>query len=304
MVRCIVFGVGNLFGDVNELDVHLLVRVALIVPPEFQPESHCYGNYAGPWIERYFYTTFKQNGWKFDRLYLPIFWTDYYWEHGFDHPHAAIGQYLAQHLQADQSYFTIVQNDDGILENLPENVLVFGAGGEGDIPIPLLNANLSGQRHEKSRDHLASFVGLIEGPSDRTGLRRTIYEALKDHKDYVFAKSSYGQFIKAANHSIFTLCPRGYGRTSFRLYEAMALGSIPVYIWDDRPWLPYQDVLDWSEFSVCLNIDQIGDLPNILENHTELEIRAKQEKILEIFDQYFTMEGTCRQIKRMLETES
>ena len=33
--------------------------------------------------------------------------------------------------------------------------------------------------------------------------------------------------------SLFSLCPRGYGPTSFRLYESIQLGSIPVYIAED-----------------------------------------------------------------------
>jgi hypothetical protein len=33
--------------------------------------------------------------------------------------------------------------------------------------------------------------------------------------------------------AMLQLAPRGSGRTSFRLYEALQLGLIPVYIWDE-----------------------------------------------------------------------
>lgn len=43
------------------------------------------------------------------------------------------------------------------------------------------------------------------------------------------------------SRSSLALAPRGTGPTSFRLYEAMALGAVPVYIWEGgrAPWLPY-----------------------------------------------------------------
>ena len=33
------------------------------------------------------------------------------------------------------------------------------------------------------------------------------------------------------------------------MYEALQSGSIPIYIYNDVPWLPYQSRLDWSEFA-------------------------------------------------------
>ena len=39
--------------------------------------------------------------------------------------------------------------------------------------------------------------------------------------------------------SLFNLAPRGYGRSSFRLSEIVQLGHVPLHVWDDTPWLPY-----------------------------------------------------------------
>lgn len=54
--------------------------------------------------------------------------------------------------------------------------------------------------------------------------------------------------------SLFTLCPRGLGRASFRFYEALSVSSIPVYIWDDREWLPFADRIPWGDIIVSINI--------------------------------------------------
>ena len=37
----------------------------------------------------------------------------------------------------------------------------------------------------------------------------------------------------------FNLCPRGFGRTSYRMSEVIQMGRLPVYMFDDVPWLPY-----------------------------------------------------------------
>lgn len=41
---------------------------------------------------------------------------------------------------------------------------------------------------------------------------------------------------KLIHTSVFHLCPRGNGPSSYRLYEALQADTIPVYIWDEvRP---------------------------------------------------------------------
>ena len=40
---------------------------------------------------------------------------------------------------------------------------------------------------------------------------------------------------------MFNLAPIGMGRASFRLAEIIQLGRIPVYLYEDFPWSPYED---------------------------------------------------------------
>eukprot|EP01035_Chromulina_nebulosa_P017912 gene17912-23532_t len=39
----------------------------------------------------------------------------------------------------------------------------------------------------------------------------------------------------------FNLAPRGYGRSSFRFAESIQMGRVPIFLYDDIPWVPYQD---------------------------------------------------------------
>ena len=41
--------------------------------------------------------------------------------------------------------------------------------------------------------------------------------------------------------TMFNLAPIGMGRASFRLAEIIQLGRIPVYLYEDFPWSPYED---------------------------------------------------------------
>jgi len=88
---------------------------ALPVPSRFRPLSHRYAGHAGPWIEDAFYAFWRaRRPAGIDRVYLPVFWTDYYLRHGRLAAHAELQEFLDDSLSPDRRYFTIVQNDDGI----------------------------------------------------------------------------------------------------------------------------------------------------------------------------------------------
>jgi hypothetical protein len=39
---------------------------------------------------------------------------------------------------------------------------------------------------------------------------------------------------------MYNLAPIGMGRASFRLAEIIQLGRIPIYLYEDYPWSPYE----------------------------------------------------------------
>jgi len=111
-----------------------------------------------------------------------------------------------------------------------------------------------------------------------------------------------GPFRSQLGRSVFALCPRGYGRTSFRLYEAMDLGCIPVYICIDGSdlWLPYSDILDWPDFALFIPLDKLEILPDALRGHDDDWVRTAREALEQLRPEFFTMDGMCRQIFRMI----
>lgn len=67
-------------------------------------------------------------------------------------------------------------------------------------------------------------------------------------------------YVQNMIDSDYTLCVRGAGNFSFRLYETLCSGRIPVFI-DTDSMLPYDFAVDWKQYCVWVDqreIDQIG----------------------------------------------
>ena len=77
--------------------------------------------------------------------------------------------------------------------------------------------------------------------------------------------------------SIFVLCPRGKAPSSFRIFEAMKAGRVPVIIADE--WVPPTGP-SWPEFSLRIPEAHLQNVPQILERLAdrgpEMGLRASE----------------------------
>jgi hypothetical protein len=273
-----------------------------------RPSYPTYPSYhRGLYLEDYFFDYFLKNKEKFDqknRILLPISWTTLYVEN----TPINIQEYINV-LNPDDAYLAVSQHDDGIKQRLPPNTLHFAAGGlGGGIPIPLICSpipnSLKDDTDMKTKDILCSFVGSITHP-----IRRSLYETYNTSKNFQFGNmqpwsqsvSDYNllSFCQASQRSRFTLAPRGYGLSSFRLYEIFQLNSIPVYV-SDKHWLPFADELNWEDFCVIINDHQIPELENILLSISDEKQKKMLEKGKQVWDNYFTLKKTCEQILKRI----
>jgi hypothetical protein len=120
---------------------------------------------------------------------------------------------------------------------------------------------------DKSR--LACFRG-----SQTSGLRREIFTAAernlfspaisicKSHGAF-FANGEEGQrsYCEEMLDHAFALAPAGYGPSTFRLYESMALGRAPVVMADS--WMPPVGVA-WHDCCLVIPEKDLGDIEKIL----------------------------------------
>jgi hypothetical protein len=261
--------------------------------------------HVGDYIEDYFYNWFVQECKNISRDYIAISWTTLYCEN--KDPEI---QHFLNSLNPNGKYFTVCQHDDAPKHKLPENTQIFSLSrsrfnflNPNPIPIPAVCYPVPKQP-EVNKDIFASFVGSFTHP-----LRISVLERCKNEKDYYLSAQQWNpkvnnekmqEFLHVTNRSKFVLCPRGYGNTSFRMYEAMQMGAIPVYISDDF-YLPWSDEINWNEICVLVTVDKINELPDILKNISDEQYNNMQNKIKQIYDQYFTLEGTCKNIVKRIK---
>ena len=270
--------------------------------------------HEGMYIEDYFFDYFTKNKIETDRIYIPIFWTSCYnnhWYTGVNHPN--IQSYLNS-LNPDLKYFTICQHERAPEEILPKNTIVYSASGKifeknrsnNYKSIPLICSKIKDPNKDKKRDIFCSFVG-----ANTHEIRRKLDQQLKDDKNYYFEMSGWEinipkhkeiNFKDITERSVFTLCPRGDGPTSFRMYEAMQLGSIPVYVYNVK-WIPYEKELNWIDLCVFVNENEISHIKDILENIPQERIDFMRSKISDIYDEWFSLDRMCQKIISNLNNE-
>lgn len=94
-------------------------------------------------------------------------------------------------------------------------------------------------------------------------------------------------FIRRVASSKYCFAPRGIGSNSFRLYQSLISGTIPI-IYGMLDY-PFDDELDWGEFSV--NGDHGLDVSDF-EKLLEADLPLMRNEATHVWDKYFHMDRT------------
>lgn len=188
-----------------------------------------------------------------DWYYLPVYWNRYYIVHdwgskGLDELKCAV-----DHAMDDidgSRVFTVCEYDLFALSSQIElrGGLVMCASKRGPgrfIDIPLLRSPHAFSGAPKWI--FASFTGNTQTDGIRQDMERAcegLPGVICNHafKDPV-------QWAKMVESSYIALCPRGQGAASFRFYEAMQLGTVPMHI-GEPDVRPFKRAIDWDEISL------------------------------------------------------
>jgi hypothetical protein len=178
-----------------------------------------------------------------------------------------------------------------ICEKSDHGKIIFN-GKKGDVDIPLICLP-SFPFLNITKDIFCSFMGRY----DTHSCRLKMWESLKSIQNFKFFNSvNFNQYCNIINRSIFTLAPRGYGYTSFRIYEAILGESIPIYIWEDKKVLPFNDEINYEDFCIIIHSSEVNKLPSLLKN---INIDEKRENLKKI-KYKFTIEGMVDYIVKKL----
>lgn len=111
------------------------------------------------------------------------------------------------------------------------------------------------------------------------------------------------EYVTNMLESDYVLCARGVGNYSWRLYEAMSLGRIPVII-DTECCLPVPGKIDWNSLAVVVSADRLDTLcERILSDHAamdEARFAERQRACRDAWMRYLSPHGFFEQMVEWL----
>ena len=167
------------------------------------------------------------------------------------------------------------------------------------ISIPHYPVNVSIE--EKERDLLFSFVGSVTTHMTRRNLVNLFPENCKDSGVHWALEKGLDSKIKdnyknLLSRSVFSLCPRGTGISSVRIFESMASGAIPVIIANGyRP--PLNNFINWKEISIFVKENEINNIKNILKSKSPSETKEMKEKMKDVYDNFLSIDNFHKSVE-------
>jgi hypothetical protein len=268
---------------------------------------------TGLYLEEFFLDYYERTFPILTKTYIPALWTNFQIESWFPAQKQSMQLELNQWIQdnpSENGYFTVIQHDDGPFLTLPENTIIYGACS-GNIPIPLIYEDLNQtlesipKKSFSQKTCLCSFIGNITANSVLPNVRQIMFDTYQNNPNFkmicsggwtaAVIQQNQHLFIETTVNSKFAFAPRGYGRSSFRFFEVFQLGTIPIYIWNDVNWLPFQNIIDYRKLCICIHISDIHMIEQTLLCITEEQYENMMNYYHEI-KYLFELEGMSEQI--------
>ena len=290
-----------------------MIRIAE-VPQEFLPKMPVqYPPHQGynPMIEERAYSFFKtKQELESNYIYIPIQWTSWHVNPGGEYgqntqPLIDYCNQLTKNHPNDK-FFTVVQYDGGTLVPI-DNCTIFASSGDfassvgknsSYEPIPLLCDPHNGSPREV-REYKVGYAGRDTHP-----IRKRMNELFSNLPQYNFAinldHNQTSAFRDILYNSVFALSPRGFGPASFRMYEAIQMQCIPIYI-SDVMWLPFTNDIEWDRMCLLVQPDEIESIPQRVDELLESgEYQSMIDYGQEIYEKHLTWDGCLNTIAKIV----
>ncbi|MGZ3861907.1 MAG: exostosin domain-containing protein [Bacteroidia bacterium] len=235
-----------------------------------------------------------------DFHYLPVFWTRWILNHDFGkHGLPELAEAVKKIIIDDSKTFTVCQNDDGPMIDLGKTIVYLGSRktNEGK-DAPLLCSHHKLPFFKQKKKFLSTFIGRISTHPIRTEMAAEI-SSRKDSAVYDGDKGT-AFFVKTMLRSHVALCPRGYGGSSFRFYEAMQLGTVPFLI-GDIDTRPFKKQINWDDFTFFTN--DAKQINSILDKNSKEQLLEKGARCKKFYEEHLVYQKWCNYLLEELKTK-
>ena len=170
--------------------------------------------------------------------------------------------------------------------------------------IPHYAVNQGKNKKIHDRKYITSFIGSFETNICRSYMYHSFRNYL-DSKETYFKDTGKWHFYhrdlsreeeykKTLSDTIISLCPRGTGPSTIRLWESMATGCIPFII-SDQYTMPLSDHVNWGELVISIPPWHALLSQRIIEklksNIDYSLLQEKSNKICDAYQKYFSNEN-------------
>jgi len=237
-----------------------------------------------------------------DWEYLPLYWNSVYINHQWgEGMQPELQREIERLVSRNRPTFTICEYD--IRQMQPHldlcGMQVFTAsrrGADTGIDIPLLCTPHTVPASAPDKRWRASFIGNL----DTWGIRSGMHDEIGDLSDVWLSHDNRGTgfFVDLMLASYIALAPRGHGGQSFRFYEAMQLGTVPLYV-SDLDCRPFRRWIDWDACS--LYVPSLDGLRGVVLNACKERLLKMGANAAQVYREHLAYGQWCRYVIKELE---
>ncbi len=253
-------------------------------------------------FEEFFYERFVSNSVDLKFTYLPIFWTSLYVRRDYGKGDISDIQNYLNSLDRSKKYFTLIQYDEGILNDISFlDICIFSLaqGKKFDyiLPTPCLpRPNINKNR---DRDIFCSSFGRYKGVYNHP-LHDKLICKLEKPKYLISKKIDQNAYYDFLERSLFFICANGYSPTTFKICECFQHGTIPVFLYDKK-WIPFENDIDFERACVMISENNIDDIDSILSNISSEKIQDMREYGNYIYENYYKYQSLYDKVIEILK---
>jgi hypothetical protein len=245
----------------------------------------------------YHYYTEKQNEINSNRCYLPIFWTSFYLRKNYGRDDLSELQNYIDSLDKSKKYFTLIQYDDGILNDvsgLDLYVFTLAQDKKYDFILPTTCMPRPNINKNRERNIFCSFFGRYKGEWSHP-IQEKILETLPKNKYNTGKYIDYEAYCDQLERSRFLLCANGRSPTTFKICECLQSGTIPVFIYDKK-WIPFEEEIDFEKCCVMIDENDVEKIDDILSGINKDKIDEMVKYGEYIYENYYEYNSLANKV--------